>query len=100
MRREASARRSAVRRFFATPKGLLIIVLSILSALAAAAEGARLAAPGLLSAVAAALFDAPILRARSGRWEVPSGAILTGFLVAMVLSPHEPWYVAACTSAL
>jgi Na+-translocating ferredoxin:NAD+ oxidoreductase RnfD subunit len=101
MRREASARRSAVRRFFATPKGLLTIVLLILAALAGMSEGVRLAGPGLLSAVAAAaLIDAPILRARSGAWELPSGAILTGLLVAMVLSPHEPWYVPASTSAI
>ena len=72
MRREVSARRSAVRRFFGTPKGLLIIVLLILAALAAASEGVRLAAPGLLSAVAAAvLIDAPILRAQIRRVGAP-----------------------------
>jgi Na+-translocating ferredoxin:NAD+ oxidoreductase RnfD subunit len=76
-------------------------VLTLLAALAAAGEGVRLVAPGLLSAVAiAALIDAPILRVRSGAWEFPSGAILTGLLVAMVLSPQEPWYVSACTSAV
>jgi Na+-translocating ferredoxin:NAD+ oxidoreductase RnfD subunit len=101
MQREVSARRSAIRRFFATPKGLLIIVLVFLAALAGLSEGVRLAAPGLLSAVVAAvLVDAPILRLRSGSWELPSGAILTGMLVAMVLSPHEPWYVPAATSAI
>jgi Na+-translocating ferredoxin:NAD+ oxidoreductase RnfD subunit len=61
---------------------------------------ARLA-PGLLAAVVvAALLDAPILRIRRRRWGFPSGAVVTGLLVAMVLSPHEPWYVAACTSAV
>jgi Na+-translocating ferredoxin:NAD+ oxidoreductase RnfD subunit len=98
---EGSRRRSAVRRFFATPKGLLIILLAILAALAALSEGARLIAPGLCSAVvAAALIDIPILRWRSRLWQVPSGAILTGLLVAMVLSPHEPWYVPAVTSVI
>ena len=64
-------------------------------------DGPRLIAPGLLSAVlAAAITDLPILRLRSGKWEVPSGAILTGMLIAMVLSPHEPWYVPACTSLI
>ena len=101
MQREDSAASTAVRRFFRTPKGLLIIVLTLLAALAAAGEGVRLVAPGLLSAVAvAALLDAPILLVRSGAWEFPSGAILTGLLVAMVLSPQEPWYVPACTSAV
>ena len=62
-------------------------------------DGVRLIGPGLLSAVvAAAVVDMPILRWRSRLWQVPSGAILTGILVAMVLSPHEPWYVPAVTA--
>jgi len=96
---EGSQRRSPVRRFFGTPKGLLIILLVILVGVAAVIDGARLIAPGLVSAVAAAVIvDLPILRLRSGKWDVPSGAVLTGMLIAMVLSPHEPWYVPACTS--
>ena len=90
MPREGSVRRSAVRRFFGTPKGLLIILLTFLCGLAAVSDGAARVGPGLLSAVVAAvLVDLPILRARTGRWEVPSGAILTGQLVAMVLSPYS-----------
>ena len=49
---------------------------------------------------AAALIDALILRARRHAWEFPSGALLTGLIVAMVLSAEEPWYVPACTSAV
>ena len=68
--------------------------------IASLGEGVRQVAPSLASAVLiAALIDLPILRARGGRWEFPSGAILTGLIVAMVLSPHEPWYVAGVTSA-
>jgi Na+-translocating ferredoxin:NAD+ oxidoreductase RnfD subunit len=92
---------SAVRRFFRTPKGLLIIVLAILVALAAPHEGIILVAPGLASAViVAGLIDVLVLRRTRDAWEFPSGAVLTGMLVAMVLTPHEPWYVAACTSAV
>jgi Na+-translocating ferredoxin:NAD+ oxidoreductase RnfD subunit len=88
-------------RFFRTPKGLLLLVLAGLVPLAALGEGFRQVAPGLAGAVgAAALIDAPILRVRRNRWEFPSGAVLTGLLIAMVLSPHEPWYVGACTAAL
>ena len=56
---EGSQRRSAVRRFFGTPKGLLIILLADpRGRCAAVSDGARLIAPGLLSAVvAAALVD-------------------------------------------
>jgi Na+-translocating ferredoxin:NAD+ oxidoreductase RnfD subunit len=90
----------AIRKFFRTPKGLLIVLLTILAVPAAFVKGASLVAPGLFAAVAAAaLVDAPILRIRERTWEFPSGAILTGLLVAMVLTPEEPWYVAACTSA-
>lgn len=92
-----------IRRFFRTPKGLLTIALLLLLALAAPKEGIRLVAPGVASAVlAACLVDLCLLRWRNGGWQFPfpSGAILTGLLVAMVLTPLEPWYVPACTSAV
>jgi Na+-translocating ferredoxin:NAD+ oxidoreductase RnfD subunit len=74
--------------------------LTILVAPAALVKGASQVAPGLFAAIAAAsLVDAPFLRIRERAWEFPSGAVLTGFLVAMVLTPEEPWYVAACTAA-
>ena len=93
--------RSAIWRFFQTPKGLLIIVLVILIALAAWREGITLVAPGLVTAVmVAGAIDVLVLRKIRDAWEFPSGAVLTGLIVAMVLTPHEPWYVAACTSAV
>lgn len=46
------------------------------------------------------LIDAPILRFREEEWVFPDGALITGLIVAMILSPHERWYVAAITSAL
>jgi Na+-translocating ferredoxin:NAD+ oxidoreductase RnfD subunit len=88
-------------RFFRTPKGLLLIIFVVLLAIAVPAESVRLVMPGLIAAVVvAALIDLPILRAREKHWEFPSGAILTGMIVAMVLSPHERPYIAACTSAV
>ncbi len=96
MQREAS-----ILKFFRTPKGLLTIILAVLVALAAPAEGVTRVWPGLVAAVMVAmLVDAPILRIRNGAWEFPSGALLTGLIVAMVLSPHEPWYIAAITAAI
>lgn len=77
------------------------MVLVVVAALAASIEGIRLAAPVLASAVTAAgMLDALILRTRRGGWEFPSGAVLTGLLVAMVLSPREPWPVVACISVV
>jgi Na+-translocating ferredoxin:NAD+ oxidoreductase RnfD subunit len=90
-----------VRHFFKTAKGLLTIVLAILAALAAPHEGLRTVLPGLLAAVVvAAALDAVILRTRHTRWDVPSGAVLTALIVAMVLSAQTPWYVVTVTSVL
>lgn len=92
---------SAMWRFFQTPKGLLIIVLVILVAVTAPHEGIRRIAPGLAAAVVVAgVMDLLILRKMHGDWEFPSGAVLTGLIVAMILTPQEPWYVGACTSAI
>lgn len=91
----------SLKRYFRTPKGLLIIILAILTAIAAWGEGVALVAPGLVSAmVVAMLVDAPILRVREREWVFPDGALLTGLIVALILSPHEPWAVTAITSAV
>ncbi len=91
----------SLRRFFRTPKGLLILLLPILAFTAAFGSGFALVAPVVLGGIlGAAIVDAPILRYREGEWLVPDGAILTGLIVAMVLSPHEPWYIAAITAAV
>jgi Na+-translocating ferredoxin:NAD+ oxidoreductase RnfD subunit len=91
----------SLRRFFSTPKGLLIIILIILVVLAAPHEGIALVAPGVLGAVAAAgVVDAVILRKKHKAWEFPDGAVLTALFVAMVLSSHVPWYQVAITSVV
>ena len=91
----------SARRWVRTPKGLLVLVLALLVAIAAPVEGVVTIAPGLLSAIAVAgAIDALILRGRRGRWEFPDGAILTGMLVAMVLSARQPWLDVAITSAV
>ncbi len=92
---------SALLKFFKTPKGLLVIALSLLIPLAATASGFAVVAPGVAAAAAAAmLVDAPILRYRDKEWSFPSGALLTGLLVAMVLSPFGSWKIAAMTAAI
>ena len=63
--------------------------------------GFAVVAPDLVSACAvAAALDVLILRVRRGVWEYPSGAVLTGMIIAMVLSPREPWYIAAGAATL
>lgn len=82
--------------FFRTPKGLLLIVFVVLLAVALPVEDVRRVGPNLAAAVIAAmLVDAPVLRWRNGAWEFPSGALLTGLIVAMVLSPTASWLAAA-----
>ena len=90
-----------LKRFFRTPKGLLILLLPVLAIAAAVGSGFKVVAPVVIAGVlGAAIVDAPILRYREGEWLVPDGAILTGLIVAMVLSPMEPWYVSAITAAV
>ncbi len=90
-----------VRHFFKTAKGLLTIVLVALAVIAAPHEGLRVVGPGLLMAtVVAGAIDVLILRTRHTRWEFPSGAVLTAFIVSMVLSAQTPWYVVSVTSAV
>jgi Na+-translocating ferredoxin:NAD+ oxidoreductase RnfD subunit len=91
----------SLTKFFKTPKGLLVIALALLIPLAAAHSGFAVVAPGVAAAaIAAMLVDAPILRYRDKEWSFPSGALLTGLLVAMVLSPFGSWKVAAATAAI
>jgi Na+-translocating ferredoxin:NAD+ oxidoreductase RnfD subunit len=82
-------------RFFRTPKGLLTIVLFTLLLIAVPVEGLSETWVVLTSAIGVV-----VLRYRRGAWEYPSGAVLTGAIIAMVLSPREPWYVAATAAAL
>ena len=69
--------------------------------IAAAPAGLRHVAPGVVGAVVAAtLVDMAIVRLVRGVWFFPSGALLSGLIVALILSPAEPWYVPAITAAL
>lgn len=87
-------------RFLRTPKGLALIVLAILVVVAGAARAA-LVVPGVVAAIVTAMaIDAPILRILKKRWAFPSGALLTGLIVAMVLSPYQKWFVFAATAAV
>jgi Na+-translocating ferredoxin:NAD+ oxidoreductase RnfD subunit len=88
-------------RFFQTPKGLLTMIFAGLIAIAAPGQGMRHVAVCIAAAVAASgIVDAVILRLRKKCWEYPSGAVLTAFIVAMVLRAQEQWYVVAVTSVI
>lgn len=92
---------STLGRFFRTPKGLLILILTGLVGIAAVYTGAAQVLPGVTAAVVVAgVLDVFLLRMRQPRWRFPDGAVLTGLIVAMVLSPFEPVWVPAVVSAM
>lgn len=91
----------ALKRFFKSPKGYLLLVLAPIVVVAALGEEPSRVAPGLVAGVlAAALADVAIVLWGRGVWMFPSGAILTGLLVALVMSPTEPVVIVAATSVI
>ena len=89
------------RRYLRTPKGLTILAIGVVLVPAVIGEGVIRVLPMLGAAMLAAVaVDAPILRWRTGKWEFPDGALLTGMIVGMILSPVEPWPEAALVSAI
>jgi Na+-translocating ferredoxin:NAD+ oxidoreductase RnfD subunit len=90
-----------LRRWARSPKGLFAGILLLLTVPAAQQAGWALVLPPLGAAIGACmLLDLPLLRWRDGAWGVPDGALLTGWLVGVVLSPYVGWRVAAATGAL
>jgi Na+-translocating ferredoxin:NAD+ oxidoreductase RnfD subunit len=96
---ERLARRQ--RRFWRSPKGYLLLMLLTLAAVAGPGEGLGRVGSTLLGAVLAATFLDILLALLVRRtWIVPDGALLSGLIVALVLSPREPWYVAPAAGAV
>ncbi len=90
-----------LNRWLRSPKGIFSGILLLLTIPAASVSGWALVLPNLATAImVAALLDMPLLRWRDGSWSVPDGAMLTGWLVALTLSPHVPVATAAATAAL
>jgi Na+-translocating ferredoxin:NAD+ oxidoreductase RnfD subunit len=87
--------------FFKTPKGLLTILLVLLTTIAAPGEGTGDVLRNMgASVLAAGVVDLVILRLRNGGWEHPGGAVLTAMIVAMVMRAQEPWMVPVVTSVV
>jgi enediyne biosynthesis protein E5 len=92
---------ASAKRFLRTPKGLALIAISVLAIIATMGAGPRRVGPVLAAGIVTAmLIDAPIIRWREGAWSLPSGALLTGLIIAMILSPYQHWYIAATTAAV
>ena len=79
-----------VFRFLKTPKGLTLALLGATTLAALATQPFDDAAPAVLSAMAvAALLDMAIVWVLRSEWEFPSGALLTGLIVGVILRPQE-----------
>jgi Na+-translocating ferredoxin:NAD+ oxidoreductase RnfD subunit len=97
-----SARRS-LRRFVKTPKGYLLLLFAGLLAIACTspAHGGWLnLEAAAVGAASAAVVDVVLVMVRRDEWIFPSGALLSGLIVAMVLSAYEPLTVIAATAAI
>jgi len=92
---------AGIRRFLRTPKGYLSIVFIPLLVVAAAGVGAAQVPAHLLFALlGAAGLELLIVRRERHAWVIPSSAILSGAIVAFVLSPDNAWLVTAAVGAL
>jgi len=89
------------RRFWRSPKGYLLMLLTTLAIVAGSQEGLSRVGPFVLAAaLTAALLDVSLTLLTRRAWIFPDGALLSGLIVALVLSPREPWSVAATAAAL
>ncbi|HEX6512066.1 MAG TPA: RnfABCDGE type electron transport complex subunit D, partial [Chloroflexota bacterium] len=85
--------------YFRTPKGMLVLALGALTAVAYPVEGWPALLRILLAAGAAVSVDL-LFKAIKGKPEMADSALLTGFIVAMVLSPAVPLGVPILASVL
>jgi Na+-translocating ferredoxin:NAD+ oxidoreductase RnfD subunit len=91
----------AARRFIRSSKGTLLIILAIITAIAAPREGLALVAPSIVSAMlAAAAVDVALSDFLRGELIFPDGALLTGLIIALIESPDVPAWVPPATAAL
>jgi Na+-translocating ferredoxin:NAD+ oxidoreductase RnfD subunit len=90
-----------LRRFLQTPKGVALLALLALGVVASGmAHGARALEVLLVAALTAGAVDVAVLRIRRKRWVFPDGALITGLIVGMILTPATSFTIAAATSAI
>ena len=85
-------------RFLRTPKGMVLVVLALLAVVAGAREARAVIVSIAIATLPVMAIDAVILHQTKKRWAFPSGALLTGLIIAMILNPNSAWYVVAVTS--
>lgn len=87
--------------YFNTPKGMLLVFLSILALLGLLQSRSGAGLAHLLVAVATAVvIDAGTNYLLRRKRRLPDSAILTALIVSMVLSPAAPWYVSVSATGI
>lgn len=89
-----------LRKLLRSPKGLVMATLLGLLVLASVNESPSVVELVVLAVASAAALDLALVRLRRGRWAIPDGAIVSGLIVAAVLSPQEPFYVPIAAGAV
>ncbi|MFN0095038.1 MAG: RnfABCDGE type electron transport complex subunit D [Dehalococcoidia bacterium] len=90
-----------LKRLARSPKGLLIGIFALVIGVALIDQDVPPTLTHLGVAVAAAVITELIaMRAQGKRLSIPDGAILSGLIVGMVLSPFEHWYVTGAAGVL
>ncbi len=89
-----------LRRLLRSPKGMVMVVLLGLLVLASVNESPSVVVLVASAVVSAASLDLVLVRLRRGRWAIPDGAVVSGLVVAAVLSPQEPFYVPLTAGAV
>jgi Na+-translocating ferredoxin:NAD+ oxidoreductase RnfD subunit len=97
---ERSLQHPALVHFIRSPKGILCVQLVVLALVAATTTGLRPLLQIAVAVPAAAGMDALLMWRKHPKAESLSSALLTGMILAMVLSPAEPLYVPAIGAAL
>ncbi len=88
-------------RFWKTPKGTLLVGLGLLTTVALLGVGFSAGVPIVgVAMLSAALTDLALMTVVRRKPSFPSGALLTGLIVALVLSPSVGFAVAGLTATI
>jgi Na+-translocating ferredoxin:NAD+ oxidoreductase RnfD subunit len=87
--------------FLKTPKGYVLIVLLALTVIASLGSFSSQGIKNIMIAIfTAGLLDLAIMFMLKRKRLTPDGAILTGLIIALVLSPSSSWYITVAAAAI
>lgn len=91
---KAAKRKKMKANFFNTPKGMLLIVLVGLAVIASAGTASSRGLVNMaVAAGSAALLDFAIMVLKHRKRLIPDGALLTGIIIGLVISPASSWMI-------